>query len=291
MSPSLKDVIAKAHGMAPSIGQGQDSILNDYYAPRWRQWLESKDKTFSPAALEHARKVFAGEYQHERSHRISPSALGSDCGREILFSYGGAPKIPGPAVNEDLMEQGSYEHLRWQMAGLTRGWLASAEGWVHSEDLRCGGSMDGIGDDGSLFELKKTADHLYSAIVTGKGTARNYALGMVAKHKIQMTTYKVLDEITGMNRLSDIASLVYQNRATADVYEVRFTHTEERREEVHRMLEELHDWIDIGWLPKMLEGCQKAVAPREVPTTKELTVYRRCPYREHCPSATTVMMK
>lgn len=289
--PGLKDVIAKAHGMAPSIGAGADTMLDDYYAPRWRQWLESHDKTWSPEALEHARKVLSGEYQHERSLRLSPSSLGTACEREILFSFGGAPKIPGPAVNEDLMEQGFFEHLRWQMAGLTRGWLSSAEGWCHSEDLRAGGSMDGIGDDGSLFELKKTADHLYSAIVTGKGTARDYAKGMVAKHKIQMTGYKVIDEITGANRLSDVASLVYQNRATADVYEVRFKHTEARKAEFHRILESLHDWIDLDQLPDMLDGCWKAVTKGEIPTSKEATVYRRCAYREHCPSALTVMAK
>ena len=287
--PALKDVVRKAHGMAPTLAQGPDEVLPDYYAPRHLEWLRRMDRSYSPEAIEHARKVFAGEYAHERSGRLSPSSLGTDCEREILFSFGGAPKLPSTPTAEDLMDSGSFEHLRWQMEGLSAGFLVDVEGWVHSEELRCGGSMDGIGDDGSLFELKNTAPHLFSAIVTGRGTAKNYARWMVAKHKMQMEFYWLIDSLQPNPRLAPVGSLVYQDRASKDVFEIRIRQNASRQKEAHRILESLHDWLDINELPDMLDGCWKAVTPSESPTEKEMTKYRRCAYREHCPLATTVM--
>lgn len=290
--PSLRDVVAKAHGMAPTLAAGPDTVYPDYYAPRHEAWLRlpERDREWSPEALDHARKVFAGEYKHERIGRFSPSSMGSDCHREMLFSFVGAPKLPGSVQNEDKAESGTFEHLRWQMEGLTMGWLSSAEGWIHNEDLRCGGSMDGIGEDGSLFEYKNTASHLFASIKTGKGSAKEFARKMVKKHKLQMATYKVIDKMMDKPRLGDFGSLVYQDAGTKEVYEIRVKFSDEREDEVHQLLGGLHEWIDLNALPEMLDGCAASITPGEVPTNAEKGVYARCAYREWCPTAKMVTL-
>jgi hypothetical protein len=291
--PSLRDVVAKAHGMAPALAAGDDEVLPDFYAPRHRRWLELPEskRGWSPEAIEHARKVFAGEYVHERGGRISPSAMGSACSREMLFSFASAPKLPGSVQNEDKAESGNFEHLRWQMEGLSLPFLKSAEGWSWNEGLRSGGSMDGLGIDDSLFELKNTAPHLFAAISTGRGTAVNFAKGMVRKHKLQMATYWILDDLRPTPRLSNVGSLVYQDTGSKDVYEIRIRRNAKREEEVHRLFEQLHDWIDLDQLPDMLDGCWKTITTGESPTGPERDVYRRCAYREYCPTAQTVTVK
>lgn len=288
--PSLRDVIAKAHGMAPTISAGPDTVYPDYYAPRHLAWLLDQ-QPWSAAALEHARKYLAGEYAHERTLRFSPSAMGSECQREMLFSWIGAPKLPNTPQNEDKAESGTFEHLRWQMEGLTAGWLAEAEVWMHAEELRAGGSLDGIGDDGSLFELKNTAPHLFEPISTGKGRAREFAAKMVRKHKLQMECYWLIDSLQPTPRLSGFGSLVYQDTGSKDVYEIRIRQSDERRAEVHQILEALHGWVDVDLLPDMLEGCWAAVTTGESPTGPEKGVYDRCAYRKHCPTATTVSLQ
>lgn len=306
--PSLRYVVRNMRELAAVPSTDPDAAdLEPFYSPRHYAWLglPERKRQWSVGALELARAVLANEFTHERSMRVSPSSLGTDCEREILFSYGGAPQQPRPAKIEDVMGSGSFEHLRWQMEGLSAGYLVDAEVWMHSAALRCGGSLDGIGSDSSLFEFKNTASHLYEAIskgpehlaralkreAEGTGSAAAYAAHMVRKHKMQMETYWLLDSMQETPRLSTKGSLVYQDRASKDVFEIRVQTHPGRRIEVHRILEGLHDWIDLNQLPDMLVGCEKAMGYGDsAPSAKERTVYGRCAYREHCPTAQTVTM-
>lgn len=292
MGESLKDLIGRLHGLKATPGQGADEMLDPYYFPRYIAWLKrpESERRWSASALEHARKVFAGEYAKPRENRISPSGFGGKCLRETLFSFAGAPKLPSPWQSEALMEDGGFDHLKWQMIGLSAGFLTDVEGFRHVPELRLGGSRDGVGDDDSLFELKNTAEHLYKAIVTGNGSAANYARDMVEKHKTQMEAYWLLDELTD-GVLAPFGSLVYVNRANpADIHEVRIRPSEERRAKVHAILEEAHDYIDVDELPDLLEGCQASLGwLARSPTSSEQTTYSRCQYREHCPTATSVV--
>lgn len=295
---SLKDVVRQAHGLAKSkslADEDPDKTFPAWVQPRHLAWLAlpEEERQWSEVALQFATDALRGTYKHPRHHRVSPSSMGSPCERELLFGYGGAPKLPFPPANVEKMDEGTFHHLRWQMEGLSAGYMQAAEVWLHSEALRCGGSADAHLSDGSLFELKKTGDHLYKAIVTGRGSAANYAKGMVAKHKLQMESYWLVDEVGAAERgeqpkLSPFGSLVYQNGSDpSQIYEVRMRTSPARRREVHRILESLHDWIDIDELPDMLEGCARAAAGEQV-TTQEMNIYARCAYRLHCPSATGV---
>lgn len=280
---SFKDQVLRLHGLSQTPGQGKDPVLDDYFRPAYERWLRNQT-LHSSKAVEHSNKVFTGKYQHERKGRLSPSGFAGECDREVLFSFAGAPKIPGPISNEAVMEAGNSDHLRWQMAGLTSGFLSDCEGWSFVEDLRFGGSMDGVGADGSLFELKNTAPHLFKAIATGKGNAVDYATKMVRKHKLQMEAYWLLDELQPNPKLQPLGSLVYQDRASKEIFEVRLTPNPERRQEVHAILESFHDWIDIDQLPDLLPGCQAVLGHVErSPTEKEQVVFNRCAYRQWCP--------
>lgn len=301
--PSLKDTVRQLHGIHTPKRAGELQLLDPYYKPLHMAWLGNQ-QPWSANAQEHARKVFAGEYTHERKGRISPSAMGDNCERALLFSFGAAPQQPAPEESEDVMESGTFEHLRWQMEGLTHPFLRECEVWNHSMELRCGGSMDGTGLDWSLFELKNSAPHLYNAISkgwdylmsarekaekSGIGSAANYAAGMVIKHVIQAETYVELDSRRKRPQLSGVISLVYQCRSTKDVFELRFQSDPGRRREVAAILGSAHEWIDLNELPDMLEGCHAAVTPGLKPTPKQETVYKRCFWRDHCPTAKEVM--
>ena len=287
-------------------GSGEVQMLDPFYKPLHLEWLgNQRPWRSSPAAVQHWMNLIDGTYEHPRRGRVSPSAMGDACERAMLFSFGGAPELPAPEESEDVMESGTFEHIRWQMEGLTHPFLVEAEVWAHDEDLRCGGSMDGIGIDGSLFELKNCAPHLFAPIAkgwdylmaaqakaerTGIGSSANYAASMVRKHVTQGEAYVLLDSLQPKPRLNGIVSVVYQDRSSKAVFEMRFESDERRRREVHAILASLHDWIDLDELPDMLEGCHKAITPGLAATQKEKTVYERCQFRDHCPSATKVMV-
>lgn len=318
---SLKDVLRQAHGMVDTAelpDSHPDKVLADYVKPRHDAWMArpEHERVRTPEALEFASKSLAGDFQHERSGRFSPSSLGSGCEREILFSYAGAPQLPFPKSNLEKMDAGTFDHLRWQTEGLSAGYMTAGEVWVFFHGMRMGGSADARLADGSLFELKNTGGHLYEAISrgqsfldnavaiareTGRGSAANYAAGMHHKHKLQMEAYWELDRLSaaeeGRERVfTDFGSLVYQDTYTKEIHEVRLHSQEARRTELHHIVGSLNEWVDVDDLPDMLEECWRASGgpgrapgePAPVASAKDLAVHARCAYRQHCPQASTV---
>lgn len=305
MAGGLKDYVKQIHGIVASKALPEDDENRQhphFVIPAHDEWMsrDEKDRQWSPAALEHARMVFAGEYKHPRTGRFSPSSIGDGCERLLLFGYAGAPQMPFPKANAEKMAAGEFHHLRWQMEGLSAGYMDLGEVWVHSEALRCGGSGDARLIDGSLFELKSTAEHLYKALKNGSGSAHAYVMGMHRKHKLQMETYWLVDQVGAAERgedrlLNDWGSLVYQNAGNpGDIMEFRLRSSPSRRAEVHRILESLHTWVDLDQLPDMLDGCRKSLGEvyedEQDATDKEVTVLMRCPYRTWCPTAESVSL-
>ena len=121
------------------------------------QWLaRSHNADYSQEALEFAGKVLSHEVGGARSRntRFRSSAVGSCARRQVLKAIGVSEKstIDGKLAN--IFQTGNFLHLKWQMAGLTAGWLAEAEVSADAPDLNFGGTLDGILDDGSGFEFK-----------------------------------------------------------------------------------------------------------------------------------------
>lgn len=302
MGESLKDVIRRAHGEVKTVGlpdTAEEKVFPPYVMPRHMEWMRrpEEQRAWSAEAIQFAHDVLAGKYKKPRHHRISPSSMGDNCERLLLFGFGGWPKEPFPIPNAEKMAAGEFHHLRWQMEGLSAGYMDRGEVWLHSPSLRSGGSGDGRLADGSLFELKSTASHLFNALQSQRGSALNYVMGMHAKHILQIEAYWLVDEVaaaeTGQPRvLTDWGSLVYQDAGDpSKLLEFRLHSSPARRQEVHRILEGLHDWIDLNELPDMLDACRKAhfgTQGDEVLTDKEAVIYARCPHRRICPTATAV---
>lgn len=299
---SLKEILAQAHGVTAPPPLDRDRIYAPYFTPKHIAWMErpERDRQFTPRALEHCRKALAGEYAAlaPRKGRLSPSAVGTDCERELLFSFVQAPQQPVKPRNQEVMDAGTFEHIRLQMVGLSAGYLTDVEMFLLDEDLSCGGSADGVGDDMSLWELKNTAGHLFDPISKGPdflagalererlgtGSPAAYAAKMVIKHKIQMRMYKWLDakiaEKTGRPPIfGDRGSLVYMHRQDKKFYEIRIDITK-GHDAVEAIVESAKGWIDINQLPDRLIGCEAVMAGGG--TDKEKRRHDSCYYRDHC---------
>lgn len=302
---ALREILNKAHGVVAAPKLDQDQIFADYFTPKHKAWmsLPEHDRRYSDRAIEHMIKAMTGGYKQERQARLSPSSIGTDCERELLFAYAQAPQSPRGVREQEVMEAGTMEHIRLQMVGLSAGYLSDVEIFAHEPTLRCGGSADGRGDDGSLWELKNTAGHLFDPIAkgpgwlaaalererkTGKGSADAFAAKMVIKHKLQMECYWYVDEVAaereGRERhFTDWGSLVYMHRESKRFYEIRIRSSESRRKTVRAIVDSATDWINIDQLPDRLHGCEKAIAG-EPTSSKEKRVFQSCPYAALCAS-------
>lgn len=242
-------------------------VITDYR----RQWMAKPEaeRGWTVEALQFNADVMAGRYKRKRSGRISPSGIGEGCGRLVLFSYGGWPQTPFPMRNQDLMDQGSFLHLKWQMEGLTAGWMKQGEVWVHDPDFGpgVGGSADGQGFDDSLLEIK----------TTGAGPYMRYSRSPNPDHLLQMETYWEVDSRT-TQQFEPIGSLIYVNRESGAFIEHRVRSDPQRREAVRRTVEDHQQRIDLDELPDMLEVCAKRSGSR----------YFECQYHATCPSAQSV---
>lgn len=269
-----------------------------FVGPAHKDWLRrpERERKHTAAALEHAAVVHSGGYKHPREMRVSPSSVGDVCTRRVLFSYGGHPQAVEEPRKIDLMDLGSVLHLKWQMEGLSAGWLATPEVWgaVDVEQLtaaaaalevadtsrpvvtvaKMGGSADGELTDGSLFELK---------------TVGAWKFGKVRKradpsHLLQMEAYWLIREILGnTNGVWQLGSLVYVNRESGEYKEWRIHTSASRRLALFRWLEEYDGYIAVDELPDMHPTCSE-----ELRVGKVDGMYGGCRYRATCPAAERV---
>lgn len=245
--PTLKEIIKG--GMGP--------VTKGHY-----DWMgrPEHERILTPEALAFVQKVLSGDFEHDRHDRISPSGVGDECQRRILFGYAGAPKLPPPIENQDNMDTGSWLHLKWQTEGLSQGYLDQCEVWYHSEDYRMGGSLDGLGITAGIVDFKFNRGSVYNRVTANRCPKH--------EHAMQWEAYSLLSGV-------EHGSIVYVDRESGSFTEFLMTPDDQRRNELHQVLNDLHGWIDVEELPEMLYDCQ-----RETGYT-----FRMCDYREHCPSA------
>lgn len=199
-----------------------------------------------------------------RAGRLSPSALHT-CERAQMLSYAGNKGVFGEQ-SMVLMEMGTWSHLRWQVAGLSEGFLSQAEVIVMAADIdtRIWGHMDGIVTDGSGFELKTTSENNYSWVRV-KGPSHY--------HVHQIGVYMLLSGI-------DMFSLVYEARDSGEFFEVRLTTDDTDLDAIKRRIDIMLTWADgydeRGEMPPVKPLCAEHKG-------KE---YNSCPLRFIClPSA------
>lgn len=252
--PTLRELVQAAYN-------GQDLVVT---GPHY-EWQERREDEQIPneAALAHVVRTLLGQYKKARKGRFSPSSMG-ECARRIVFGYAGAPQEPANPELDEMAAHGTFGHLRWQVEGITLGYMKDAEVWAEDKDLLVGGSMDGILYDDSLFELKTKAPGAYSRVVTD-AAAPTWA------NKLQVHTYFLL---SGM----DWASVVYENRAYGSFFEFRIARDAKVEKEVIRRLNAYRRHVEDDVLPPQLGDCE----------IKMGGVFQSCPYRKICHTVSTV---
>src|SRR3954470_1649699 len=89
---------------------------------RHEKWITGSDHPpYSQRAIDFAQAQL-GKPDRKREGTLSASSLG-DCERYQQFVYLGMPKLLPDAKGAARMANGTFMHLRWQMEGLTEGWL------------------------------------------------------------------------------------------------------------------------------------------------------------------------
>lgn len=242
-----------------------------YVVHQHAQWLEmteaeqyellDEQREIIQPALE---ALIFGRRKRPRTRRIGASGLGL-CKRKQLFSYAGAPGIGEDPDSSDLMSMGTHDHLWWQLEGLAMGWLVEVEPFF--TDGFVGGSLDGVGPEVGVFELKTVREGKFTKIVQVEKDP-------LWEHKLQLDFYQ---EHNG----DSPASLVYQHRDGGSYYEFRVERDPAVAKERELIVEELGNHVADDTLPAMLEDCEM----------RQGTVYKQCAYRKYCPLAQSVTVK
>lgn len=229
---------------------------------RMERWMiENADPVYSEVAIRFSDDFLRGKVggHRQRVPSFRASGMGS-CPRKRVFARIGAPGVSEQysSTQANIFATGNFFHRKWQMAGLTEGWLVAAEVPRYSAELDLGGTMDGLIYDGSLFEFKTINTNGWRYVTSRRGPE--------AKHIAQAAAYKLLDpELTA-------ASIVYENKDSGEWREYRVNYTEEILAPVRRELAELREAVAEKTLPPVKEKCR----------IKEGAEYRQCPYRDLC---------
>jgi hypothetical protein len=190
----------------------------------------------------------------ERLHSFSSSSTG-DCHRKQIFSYLGMQGKGTDASLANIFHTGNFIHLKWQLAGLTEGWLKQIEVPLHSEKYNLKGTMDGILWDNSGFEFKSINSNGFKSVMQ---------FGPKKEHIMQVHAYMLL---TGI----DAFSVVYENKDNGEWRELRVHRDDETIDLVKKHLVQLNYHLEEKLLPSPLEECKLKEGK-----------YIRCPFKDRC---------
>lgn len=227
---------------------------------RHERWLRLPDhqRKWSDQALEFAGKVLSGEVGGKREHRTPYRVSGTGtCKRRRHFASEGLPKAQhfDSGLHNRFMT-GDFLHLKWQMMGLTEGWLTQAEVPVDDDDDLLSGTMDGILHDGSIFEFKSINDRGFRSVV---------AWGANLHHIKQVHGYMYCSG-------KQSASIVYENKNDQDWIEIRVQLDEEIIRQITEEIDDLNDQFEDRFLSEPLTDCLAQTG----------SVYRQCPFKNDC---------
>ena len=225
---------------------------------RHEQWLShSSNPEYSQKALDFAAKVLAqdigGNRRRETNFRASSIGV---CSRRQVFAVRGYKTRPVESDLANIFATGNFLHLKWQMAGLTEGWLIDAEVPVKSNEYSMGGTMDGIIYDGSLFEYKS---------INPKGFKSVCEFGPRHDHILQAHGYMWLGDLPAV-------SFIYEDKGSGEWREFRMERDDLIVEAIIGLTSDMEDHIAAHTLPEPLSKC----IDREGP------IYRNCPFRDIC---------
>jgi len=221
---------------------------------RHEAWLEhNSNPVYSDRALD-----FAATQLHQmprkRKGTISASSLGS-CVRKQQFEYLGMPQLPMDTKGAMKVQNGTFMHLRWQMEGLTEGWLDEAEVPVNVGH-GLAGTMDGVLYNNAVLELKSINAHGFAGLVT---------FGPPKEHLVQMSAYLICS-----NRNKGV--FIYENKDTQEYTEIVYERSELPVVDVLSLSRSVQTMIADQELEEPLNDC----------IDKKGWRYGSCPYRDRC---------
>lgn len=234
----------------------KEDYLPPLITPLHNQWV-ADGAHYTPEAVEiiqeQMRKDWLdGTVRSDGSGRARPSMLGG-CLRKQRLSYLGMPSMPPDARSVQFFSNGHFGHYRWQLAGLSAGWLTEIEVPI-ATDYGVSGSADGKCFDGSIFELKTT-----NTINLTKVRSNNAPLD---EHEPQIAAY---GDALGTREVS----IIYEERLWMDFIEIRLRITDDMLERVRHICDVVTD-VDTDIRP--LDGC----------LSHSGDTFNRCEFRNSC---------
>ena len=218
-------------------------------------WITHHDHpVYTAEALAFAEKELR-KPDRVRKATLSASSLG-ECERYQQFVFIGMPKLLPDAKNAAKMANGQFMHLRWQMEGLSAGWLSEAEVPVHSDAYHLMGTMDGINHDGSILELKS---------INANGFSRITTFGPLHPHLFQMATYMLCTA-------RDKGVFLYENKDTQEYTEIVVGPDDLPMTEVLMKAEKMWESTEQQVLSEPLSDCMDQKGWK----------YNSCPFRDRC---------
>ena len=225
---------------------------------RYDAWMEkNSNPVYSSSALHFGLSALEAQAApRDRRGTFSASSLDS-CMRKQQFTFLGMPELPPSAKLAAIFQNGTFMHIRWQMAGLTEGWLAAAEVPVPSgNELKLSGTQDGIAYEGSIVEFKSINTNGFSNVAT---------FGPKEAHLAQGATYAAC---TGAEKVT----FIYEDKNTQEYREIVKTREELPIAEVTERASALWESVETESLAEPLHSC----------TTKTGQQYNSCQFRNVC---------
>lgn len=225
---------------------------------RHDEWLrENSNPVYSQEALDFGREQLQLQSKpRDRRGTISASSLDS-CKRKQQFTFLGMPEVNYSPKTSQIFQNGTFMHIRWQMAGLTEGWLAEGEVPVPADNAYgLSGTRDGVAHEGSVVELKSINSNGFSSVNT---------FGPKESHKFQVGTYMVCSG-------TDNSVIIYEDKNTQDYKEFVVPLTKDLRDQVVEGAERLWDLIKTEKLAEPLAACEERAG----------YMFTGCPFRNVC---------
>ena len=230
--------------------------INLPITPRHEAWLSKGNATYSPEALEFAQKVLSNDVGGSRRRGTAYRGSGmGQCNRKLQLRTTKVKKRNPETSLMNIFNTGHFMHLKWQMAGITEGWLIKAEIPYENKELDFGGTADGIIYDGSLFEYKT---------INPRGFKDVSEYGPKKEHILQAHSYMYLGELTA-------TSFVYEDKGSGEWKEFRVERDESTIEHIEEHLRTMNKQRELKILPDPLTKCIDKEGP-----------YRQCEFKDVC---------
>lgn len=192
----------------------------------------------------------------QREARFGASSRGT-CLRQQVFRFLGMPVLRSmDSVLQNVFNDGTWRHIRWQLMGIAAGVLTDVEVKYTMPQYYLGTSLDGENSkEGWMFELKGM--RYYGRVVEG-----DIPLG----HMLQMHTTMLAGNF-------DRCIYIVEDKGSNDWKEVVIQRDPRIIKQVKDELNRASDSIEDEKLPPVLQDCKR----------RKGAEYRACPYHKWCP--------